>query len=238
MKRAEFKCQNREAEVWLYDVIGTDFWGEGISAYQFQQDLGALEDIDRLTVRINSPGGLIFDGNAIYNALWRFPAEVVAVIDGVAASAASLVAMAGDRITMAENAMMMVHQPHAHADGTAEDHRKLADLLDKTLDGLVIAYSNKSGASRATVKAWLDEETWFTSAEAVEAGLADEVTGALKLAACIPPGIYDKTPKEWEIAETAEAGARTPNSPAEEAASKPPVAPQKRLEAELTLIGP
>jgi ATP-dependent Clp endopeptidase proteolytic subunit ClpP len=199
MKRAEFKCQDRQAEVWIYDVIGKDFWGEGISAKAFAEDLEALGEVDRLTVRINSPGGSVFDGNTIFNTLRRFGAEIVVSVDGVAASAASLVAMAGDRITMAENAMMMIHQPYAYADGTAEEHRKLADVLDKTSENLITAYANQAATSREKVKDWLDAETWFTAAEAVDVGLADEITGALKLAACIPAGVYRKTPKGLEI---------------------------------------
>lgn len=227
MKRAEFKCQGNQAEVWIYDIIGKDFWGEGVSADSFRKDLEALEGIDELTVRINSPGGSVFDGNTIYNALRRFKAEIVTAVDGVAASAASLVAMAGDTVTMAENAMMMVHQPYAYAEGTAEEHRKLADVLDKTSESLISAYATQSGQEPDVIKAYLDDETWFTASEALEVGLANEVTGSLEIAACVPPGLYQKTPKGFEKVDTA--------PPPE-----PPAKPWRRSMAErsLTLLRP
>jgi ATP-dependent protease ClpP protease subunit len=226
MKRAEFKCQDRQAEVWIYDVIGKDFWGEGVSAKAFAEDLEALRDVDSLTVRINSPGGDVFDGNTIYNALHRFPAEVVVAVDGVAASAAALVAMAGDTVEMAENAMMMIHEASGGVYGRAAEHRHIADVLDKVNENQITAFATKAEASREKVAAWLEEETWFTAAEAVEAGLADEVTGALELAACIPPGIYQKTPKVLELSAKAR---KEPEPP-----------PYRRSAAEtlLTLIGP
>ena len=209
MKRAEFKCQANKAEVWIYDVIGADFWGEGVSAKHFLEDLAALPSaVNELTVRINSPGGSVFDGNAIANALTRHPARVVVAVDGVAASAASRVAITGDHITMAENAMMMIHRASGGMHGRADDHRGIADVLDKIDDSLVEAYATVSGQSAEQIEAWLDAETWFTAAEALEAGLSHETTGSLQVAACIPPDLYANAPKDRVIVPASQNGSQ------------------------------
>lgn len=172
---------NNQAEVWLYDEIGA--WG--ISARQFAQDIKALGDVKHIDVRIHSPGGDVFEGMAIYNLLKNHPAIVHAHIDGLAASMASVIAMAADVIHMPENAMMMIHKPWGIQGGDADDMRQYADLLDKVEGSLTSAYVKKSGKSEDEIKALLKSETWYTGAEAVQAGFADQLTETLKAVASL-----------------------------------------------------
>ncbi|MDR6408511.1 UNVERIFIED_ORG: ATP-dependent Clp endopeptidase proteolytic subunit ClpP [Burkholderia sp. 1595] len=168
------------AEIRIYDEIG--FWGTDAKTFVSQLDEAAANAAE-VVVAINSPGGDVFDAFAIYNALRRYAGRVTARIDGVAASAASLVAMAGDRIVMPENAMLMIHNPWTVALGTAADLRATADSMDKARDGILAAYRNKSGKTDEELTAMLDAETWMTAAEAKEAGFADEIEAPVKLAA-------------------------------------------------------
>lgn len=172
---------NNSAEVWLYDEIG----GWGVTARQFAQDIKALGDIKHIDVRIHSPGGDVFEGMAIYNLLKNHPAVVHAHIDGLAASMASVIAMAADVIHMPENAMMMIHKPWGIQGGDADDMRQYADLLDKVEGSLTSAYVKKSGKSEDEIKALLKSETWYTGAEAVQAGFADQLTETLKAVASL-----------------------------------------------------
>ncbi len=159
-----------EAEILLYDEIS--WWG--ITAEAFRRELDAIT-APTINLRINSPGGDVFESLAIYNAVREHPARVVAHIDGLAASMASVIALAADEVRMAENAFLMVHNPWSLVIGNAVDLRKEADLLDKVAGSLVMAYRNKTGATDEQIAAWMDAETWFTAAEAAEAGFADEV---------------------------------------------------------------
>ena len=168
------------AEIRIYDEIG--FWGTDAKTFVSKLDEAAASAAE-VVVAINSPGGDVFDAFAIYNALRRYAGRVTARIDGVAASAASLVAMAGDRIVMPENAMLMIHNPWTVALGTASDLRATADSMDKARDGILAAYRNKSGKTDEELTAMLDAETWMTAAEAKEAGFADEIESPVKLAA-------------------------------------------------------
>ncbi|EPU1527594.1 head maturation protease, ClpP-related [Pseudomonas aeruginosa] len=167
------------AEVLLYDEIGV--WG--ITALQFARDLKAMGDLTKINLHIHSPGGDVFEGTAIYNLLRNHPASVDVYIDGLAASMASVIAMAGDTIYMPENAMMMVHKPWGIQGGDADDMRRYAELLDKVEDTLVMAYANKTGKSADDIKALLKEETWMNGREAVAAGFADQLTEPLQAAA-------------------------------------------------------
>lgn len=169
---------NNSAEIWLYDEIGR--WG--ISAKQFAQDLKALGDIKHIDLRIHSPGGDVFEGMAIYNLLKHHPAKITVHIDGLAASMGSVIAMAGDIINMPENSMMMIHKPWGIQYGDADDMRQYADLLDQVEGNLVSAY-RRTGLSDDEIKALLKQETWYTGAEAVAAGFADNVTQAVEAVA-------------------------------------------------------
>lgn len=179
----EIKARSEsEADVLIYEQIGEDFWGDGISAKRLVQDLATL-DVERINLRINSPGGNAFDGQAIYNALVRHPATVTTYIDGVAASIASVIALAGERVVMAENALFMIHDPWGIAVGNVEDMMKMADLLDKCADTLVTVYARKSPRDRAELRDAMRDETWFSAAEAAEWGFVDEVEEPVQAAA-------------------------------------------------------
>ena len=179
-KPIEIKARgDKSAEVLIYDVIGEDWWtGEGVTAKQFAKDLKALGQVDVLNVRINSPGGNVFDGVAIYNALSRSGARVEVDVDGMALSAASVIAMAGDVIRVAENAMVMIHNPYMGAMGDAHEMRKAADILDGIKSALVGTYAKRTGRSEDEITAWMDAETWWTGAQAVDVGFADATTAA------------------------------------------------------------
>lgn len=167
------------AEILLYDEIG--MWG--ITAQEFARELKALGDLSLINLRIHSPGGDVFEGMAIYNLLKSHPARVEVHIDGLAASMASVIAMAGDTINMPENAMMMIHKPWGIQGGDADDMRRYADLLDKVEGTLINAYVSKTGKSEDEIKGLLKDETWMTGREAVEAGFADQLTEPLAAAA-------------------------------------------------------
>src|SRR3990172_7858441 len=117
-----------EAEILIYEYIGRDYFGEGVSPKSFAEELKAFGDIRKLHVRINSPGGDVFDGNTIYNILRNHQAYIEVHIDGIAASVASVVAMVGDKIIISENAMMMIHDPWAIVGGEADEMRKMAEV--------------------------------------------------------------------------------------------------------------
>ena len=163
----------------IYDEIGAF----GIPAKTFLDELKALGPVAELTVRINSPGGSVFDGVAIYNALKRHDAAITVWIDGIAASIASMIAMAGDEVVMPENAMLVLHDPSGLVAGTASDMRAMADALDKMAAAMVAAYRDKSGRDDAEIEALMAAETWLSAEEAVELGLADRVEQPVKMAA-------------------------------------------------------
>ena len=169
---------DQSAEISIYDEIG--FWG--VTAKQFIGDLKAI-DATAIKLAINSPGGAVFDALAIYNALRQHPASVEVTIMGVAASAASIIAMAGDTVVMPENAFMMIHNPLNMAYGNADDLREMADVLDKIGASLVGIYAKRTGLPEDEIKALLDAETWLNAEEAVLKGFADELQPELKVAA-------------------------------------------------------
>ena len=168
-----------DGEIRVYDEIG----GWGISARQFVDELQALGAVKTLTVRINSPGGSFFDGVAIYNALARHPAHKTVWVDGFAASAASVVAMAGDEIVMPENTMMVIHEPRGAGAGTAADMRVIAEALDRACRSIVSIYAAKTERSAADIEALLAAETWMSAQEAFDLGFADRVEPAVAIAA-------------------------------------------------------
>ena len=179
-----------EAEMFLYGEIGPF----GISAKEFADELADLGDVPEITLHINSPGGDAFDGVAIFNSLVQHPATIIVRVDGIAASAASLVAMAGDRIEMAENAFLMVHEPMTLTMGNASEHRSVADILENLTDSYVNTYANRRNLSTDEVAKLLAGETWLSASEAVEAGFADEVLAVPAIAASIAKGRFSKTP--------------------------------------------
>ena len=162
--------------------ITDDIGGFGVSAKSFLNDMRAVKG-DTINLSINSPGGDVFAGVAIYNALRGSGKKVNVKVLGIAASAASLIAMAGDEIEMPENAMMMIHNPWSFAMGDADELRATADVLDKIGNSLVGTYAARTGKDEAEIKALLDAETWMSAQEAVEMGFATKVTPALQVRA-------------------------------------------------------
>jgi ATP-dependent protease ClpP protease subunit len=233
------------AEVLIYDYIDPF----GVSAQDFVNEIKEL-DVDQLDVRINSPGGSAFDGIAIYNALKRHPANVTTYNDGLAASAASFIAQAGDKRVTSKYAETMVHGPSAISIGMAADMRAVADQLDKLSGNMAQLYADACGGKLADWQAAMGAETWYTGGEAVKAGLYDEVdasdddekpasrkAGVAAAAAAFdysmfryagrsaaPDPFATATTKENPMAETKPDEATTPK-PDDEETTTPPAAP-------------
>lgn len=182
-------------EILLYEPIGKDFWGDGIGAREFVEDLKALGKVPEIIVAINSDGGNVFVANVMYNALKANSARIKVRIDGVALSAATIVAMAGDEIEMPENAMMMIHQPMWWADGNAKEMRKVADDLDKVGETMLATYQSRTGRTREEIVALLDAETWMNATEAKEYGFADIIGQAVEVTAHFDLSKYKNVPQ-------------------------------------------
>ena len=177
-------------ELFIYDMIGEGLFEDGITDKSIRDELAAIPKTERIVVRINSPGGDAFMAVAIHTMLSQWAAGVDVQIDGVAASAASLIATVGENVSIADGAMMMIHNAHKLAFGDANDMRRAAELLEKVNQNIARYYSVKSGQTLDDVLAAMDEETWMTSAEAVEFGLADDVLDSLGAVAYkIPDGL-------------------------------------------------
>jgi HK97 family phage major capsid protein len=174
----------KAAEVFIFGDIGESWWGESVTAADFVKEVAAL-DVDALTVRINSYGGSVSDGLAIYNALRRHKAAVTISIDGVAMSIASLIAMAGDTVEMAENAILMIHAPWGGLMGNSKEMRDYADVLDKMAGAMASSYCARSGKSIDDMLALLTdgEDHFYTAEEALAEGFVTHVTSALAIAA-------------------------------------------------------
>lgn len=177
--------QKDSADIYIYDPIGGGLFSEGVTAKQFVKDLNALSNVKNINLHINSPGGSVFEALAIYNALKEHPANVITNIDGIAASAATFIALAGDTIVMAENAMFMIHNPWSMTAGDAEDLRKEADVLDKLRDSMVGIYMGRFGGTEEELSAALDAETWYSAEEAMNAGFIDVIKNESKAAASL-----------------------------------------------------
>lgn len=161
------------ADVWLFGEIGWE-----VTAQTFLDQLKTIGNITDLHVHINSVGGSVFEGLAIYNLLQSHPANVTVTVEGFALSMGSVIAMAGKTVRMQSASMLMIHNPAGVAFGTAEDMRKMAMTLDQVRDVLVEIYARKSGQTVDAIKEWMDAETWFTSTEALEHGFIDELVEA------------------------------------------------------------
>lgn len=167
-----------EADVFLYDEIG----GFGVNARDFISEIRA-SGAKKINLRINSPGGSVFDGLAIYNFLKE--QDVTVQIDGLAASIASIIAMAGKEVRIASNGFLMIHNPWGGAMGDSEEMRQTADLLDKIRDSLVGTYAKKTGKDEETIKRWMDDETWFSAEEAKKNGFVDTITDEVAFSASV-----------------------------------------------------
>ena len=168
------------AEIFIYGDIGESWWDETVSAAQFVKDLAAL-DAEQIQIRINSMGGSVPDGIAIHNAIKRHKAATTTVIDGMALSIASLIALAGDTVEMAENAVMMIHAPWTYTAGNSTELRATADMLDTWAKAMSTSYAAKSGQSTEQIMALLSDgqDHWYTAEEAKAGGFVDAITKAL-----------------------------------------------------------
>lgn len=184
--QASGEAEQRNIEIFVYGEIGA--WG--VTANQFVQDLRAIDDgASPVIVAFNSIGGDLFDGLAIHNALSRLGERCTGRIDALAASAASVAVCGAHRVVIAANAMLMIHNPYTFTGGDAEDFRRVADVLDQTLEAIIAAYKAKApDIDEAELRRMVNAETWLTANEAVALGLADEVGDGLKVSACLGQG--------------------------------------------------
>lgn len=184
--QASGDAAERVIEVFVYGEIGA--WG--VTANQFVQDLRAMDDgVSEVIAAFNSVGGDLFDGLAMHNALRRLGARCTGRIDALAASAASVAVCGAHKVVIAESAILMIHNPWTYAAGDAEDFRKVADVLDQTMEAIIAAYKAKApDIDEVELRRLVAAETWLTANEAVALGLADEVGDGIKVKACLGQG--------------------------------------------------
>ena len=196
--QASGEAAERVIEVFVYGEIG----GWGITANQFVQDLRAMDDgVSPVIAAFNSIGGDLFDGLAMHNALSRLGERCTGRVDALAASAASVAVCGAHRVVIASNAMLMIHNPWTYAAGDAEDFRKVADVLDQTMEAIIAAYKAKApDIDEVELRRLVAAETWLTANEAVALGLADEVGDGVTVKACLGQGAvlqrYQHAPAE------------------------------------------
>lgn len=178
--RIEAAANSDEATIYLYDVIGYDWWtGDGVTAKQFAKDLQGIK-ASTIHLRINSPGGDVFEGRAMVTAIQQHPARVVAHIDGLAASAASFVAMHADEIEITDGAFVMIHNGWTLAMGDRHVMTETSALLAQIDASIIDDYHAKTGKDREELGAMMDAETWINAADAVAMGFADRLAAAQK----------------------------------------------------------
>lgn len=228
--QANGEAAERVIEVFVYGEIGA--WG--ITANQFVQDLRAMDDgASPVVAAFNSIGGDLFDGLAMHNALSRLGERCTGRIDALAASAASVAVCGAHRVVIASNAMLMIHNPWTYAAGDAEDFRKVADVLDQTMEAIIAAYKAKApDIDEVELRRLVAAETWLTANEAVALGLADEVGDGVKVKACLGQGgvlqRYQHAPAEL-LAQLDEAPEPDPDLEPDEPPQTPPVVDSTKL---------
>jgi ATP-dependent protease ClpP protease subunit len=184
--RAEAGDEPASAELLIFDVIGD--WAElgEVSAKAFAKDLSGLpKSVKRLDIHINSPGGSVSEANAIYSRLADHRSDKHVYVDGIAASAATLIAMVGHKIYIRANATMMIHLPMAIGVGNADDMRTIAAALESVTESMLNLYTKRTGQGRDDLRSLMAAETWFSAQQAVDKGFADEVRGVVKAAAIV-----------------------------------------------------
>lgn len=188
-------AKDKKGEIYLYGNIGMSFWGDGISAKQFKDDLKALGDVTTLDVRINSDGGDVFEGRTMYSLLSEHPAKKTVYVDGLAASIASLIAMAGNEIKMADGSFMMIHNAWGVAVGDSNEMNRMATLLESVTGTLIDTYAARTGQDRSKIKKWMNDETWMEAKDAKERGFATTVIEPVKAAASVRyPELFKNLP--------------------------------------------
>lgn len=183
-------------DIYIYDVIGVDFFGEGVSAKQVVKDVHDFSG-DVINVYINSPGGIVPDGHAIHNALKRHKATVNVFVDGMALSAASVVMVAGDNVEIADNAMVMIHDPWTGEVGNAADFFATATRLDKVADSIARNYTTRIDKPANEIREMMKAETWLDAHEALEMGLADSITDEKPIENSKYLEAYRNVPQAW-----------------------------------------
>lgn len=187
------KKADKTGEIYIYGDIVSYKWDDSdVTAKSFKDDLDALDDIDTLNIYINSAGGSVFQGQAIYSILKRHKAHKNVYIDGIAASIASVIAMAGDAIFMPKNAMVMIHRPWTIAIGNVDDMLAAAEALEKIGIAIKAIYMERFNQGEDKLQELLDAETWLTADECLEYGLCDEVTGEKQIAASLNSEVLSK----------------------------------------------
>lgn len=230
------KAEEDAVEIFIYDaIVGSDIeaeWWGGVSANAFVKALRGVT-AGTIHLRINSPGGDVFGARAIETALREHKARVVVHIDGLAASAATFIAMAGDEIVIADGAMFMIHKAWTYAYGNADDLSKTVELLDKIDATLVDTYAKRTGQVDSRIAEWMAAETWFTAEEAVQHGFADRVASA-----DTTPGEGATNQVRWNLNAFLARVARPAPAPA--AASEAPTAQETALRrrAQLAALAP
>lgn len=188
----KIQMKNKTAEVLLYEDVGGWF---GVTADMFAREIKELGDVSTINLRINSNGGNVFDGVAIYNYLKSHKARVEVDIDGLAASIASIIAMAGDEIRMGDNAWLMIHDPWIVTGGTAGDLRETADMMDGIRDTLLDTYMKRATSKREEISDMMTAETWMNAGDALEHGLIDKTTESLQVAASVKTDWFKHIPQ-------------------------------------------
>lgn len=192
-----FEVLNKEdstIELLVYDYIGKSWDGDAVNAKDVAKFLSQNKDAKTINVRINSGGGSVSHGMGIYNSLNRHAANVVVDIEGMALSAASFIAMAGDEINMCENGLMMIHDPSAMAFGNAKDMEKAAKFLAKSKQTIVDTYAARTGKDKDEIAQMMEDETWFDAQEAMDEGFINSITEAKRVAACFIDDKYRNQP--------------------------------------------
>ena len=167
--------EEKTAELILYGSIGSDEYWDDISDKVFKQDIENLGDVENITLHINSPGGSVFSAVAIANTLKNHKAKITANIDGLAASAATIITSACDTVRMPKNALFMVHNPITFAYGNNQDMQKTLEMLNKVKNSIIETYLNKTKTDKETLSELMDNETWMSAEEAKEYGFVDEI---------------------------------------------------------------
>lgn len=182
-----------QLDIYIYDYIGPE-WAGMVGAKTVANELKQHDGITSISLHINSAGGSVTEALGIYNQLVNHNAEVVVDIDGLAASSAGWVAMAGDEIRIAENAQFMVHDPYMYAGGNAAEMRKQADVLDKMKASIVMTFANRTGLESDEISQMMTDETWLSGEEAVEKGFADKLNGCKAVECSADLSAYNNVP--------------------------------------------
>jgi ATP-dependent Clp protease protease subunit len=183
VKCYDIQNKNETATIYVYEAIGEDWMGEGLTAKTFADDVSKIGNVKEINVRINSPGGNVWDARAMASTLRSHKAKKIVDIDGICASAATYLACVGDRVNIAADGVYMVHPPSGFSVGTANEMRKAADMLDVIQRGMVEIYTNRTRKTSLEIETWINAETWMDAQQAVANGFADATTEARRMTA-------------------------------------------------------